>query len=482
VGIYTRYVADDYETAGSLQKYGFWGSQLYWRENWSGRYAYFVIVNAFQSLGVQAAPFLALIFICLWLVSLSWLLKQFLDADHQPRSGYLAVLGSAVILVATLRSMDHIHQILFWVTGILTYVNYLVCLLLSSAYYVYRLRNPISLRKRWWEIALFGVCAWIAAGLSEMGMVLQLTLYGTGFLVLLVNREILRRGSVFGLSGVGVAATLIGFGLMVSAPGNAVRAATVPPRPGLASVILQSNVLAVRFILNWVWRDTILAGISFLTPLLAGFAHCRSNLAVERGSPKEKRDFYILLFSIPAAYLLLWSQFAAGYFTLSGLPPDRALVIPQFLMVLGFALWGFQTGKMLRNLVRESQLLPRGLVLVGGTLLGLMLASGPGYASSRIYTMIAPARALAIEWDMRDQFIRQAIAERQRDIVVWYIQDLNRLGDYSSDPNFLVNRAAADYYGIDSIIALDEKPSGLRWKDKFYRHGRLRLPRASSNL
>jgi hypothetical protein len=34
---------------------------------------------------------------------------------------------------------------------------------------------------------------------------------------------------------------------------------------------------------------------------------------------------------------------------------------------------------------------------------------------------------------------------------------LNRLGDYSSDPGFLVNRAAADYYGIETIIALDKE-------------------------
>jgi hypothetical protein len=39
-----------------------------------------------------------------------------------------------------------------------------------------------------------------------------------------------------------------------------------------------------------------------------------------------------------------------------------------------------------------------------------------------------------------------------------YIRDLTRLGDYSSDPQFLVNRAAADYYGVDTIIALDQKP------------------------
>jgi hypothetical protein len=61
-------------------------------------------------------------------------------------------------------------------------------------------------------------------------------------------------------------------------------------------------------------------------------------------------------------------------------------------------------------------------------------------------------------WDERDQIIRQAVRAGERNVIVWYIQDLNRLGDYSSEPTFLVNRAAADYYGLDTLIALDERP------------------------
>jgi hypothetical protein len=72
--------------------------------------------------------------------------------------------------------------------------------------------------------------------------------------------------------------------------------------------------------------------------------------------------------------------------------------------------------------------------------------------------MIEPARARAVEWDERDRIIHQAVQAGERTVVVWYIRDLNRLGDYSSDPEFLVNRAAADYYGLDTIIALDERP------------------------
>jgi hypothetical protein len=113
---------------------------------------------------------------------------------------------------------------------------------------------------------------------------------------------------------------------------------------------------------------------------------------------------------------------------------------------------------LLKALLRPERALPDALKAIALAILGLMLLYGPLYASAYVYSMIEPARERAIEWDERHQIIRQAIAAGEHQVVVWYIRDLNRLGDYSSDPDFLVNRAAADYYGLDSIIALDERP------------------------
>jgi hypothetical protein len=113
---------------------------------------------------------------------------------------------------------------------------------------------------------------------------------------------------------------------------------------------------------------------------------------------------------------------------------------------------------MLRGLIPKNTRFPRGLIFVTIVWVGLIVIVGPGYASTRIFTMVAPARERAIDWDSRDRVIRREIEAGNRDVVVWYIQDLNRLGDYTSDPNFSVNQVAADYYGIDSITALDQHP------------------------
>ena len=90
-------------------------------------------------------------------------------------------------------------------------------------------------------------------------------------------------------------------------------------------------------------------------------------------------------------------------------------------------------------------------------ILAICLLLGPIYATYRIAGTIETSRNIAQEWDQRDAIIREAVARGEKSVTVWYIRDLNRLGDYSSDPEFLVNRAAADYYGLETIIALDKK-------------------------
>jgi hypothetical protein len=166
----------------------------------------------------------------------------------------------------------------------------------------------------------------------------------------------------------------------------------------------------------------------------------------------------LLLFSLLFLYLVLLSQFATAYYTLNAEPPDRALVVCQYFVTLTVGLWGFLSGSLIKQMTRHKQVLMKPVIVIGTVLFILLVCFGPLYASAKIYTMIAPARERAIEWDERDRVIRQAIAAGERHIVVWYIRDLTRLGDYSSDPQFLVNRAAADYYGVDTIIALDQKP------------------------
>jgi hypothetical protein len=457
VGLYTRYVADDYETAGSLTKYGFWGSQHFWYFNWSGRYSYFFIVNLFEILGVRAAPALTVVCLLLWFIALGWFIYQLLGNESVLHPHYLACLGAALILVVTLRSMDHIHQILFWVTGILTYTTYLILLTFFIGWIVNHLRHQRQFH--WLEIIGAPAYVFVLTGFSEISAALQMLI---SLLVLVFflfrHSDPQEKQSTLTFSGAILVSTLIGFALLFSAPGNTIRSALVPPQPGLYTLVLQSNINTVMFIATWVKDQTLLAGTAFLLPVIISFTLYQPPREIGDLVRRERAVLHGLLISLPLVYLILLSAFATSYYAISDSPPDRALVVPQYFLTIAIVLWGYWIGSLLKGALQPERNLPTALKVVGGILLVLMLLYVPLYSSAYIYTMIEPARTRAIEWDERDQIIRQAVQEDERNVVVWYIHDLNRLGDYSSDPNFLVNRAAADYYGLDTIIALDKRP------------------------
>jgi hypothetical protein len=457
VGLYTRYVADDYETAGSLNKYGFWGSQRFWYLGWSGRYAYFIIVNLFQMLGVRAAPFLAAVCLVLWLVALSWLIRQLLVGDTVHHPAYLAVLWSALVLVVTLRSMAHIHQILFWVTGILTYAAYLILLTFFMGWIVNRLRRGWQFHRL--EIIAAAAYVFFLTGMSELSAALQL-LFAVLAVLFFSFWHIHRPGRWTGLifSVVLLLSALLGFVILLTAPGNAVRSAMLPPHPGIVPLALHANLNTVYFIGTWLKDHTLLVGIAFFLPALTGFMSYRPPQEAGELINRERAVLRGLLVSFPLLYLVLLAAFVTGYYALSANLPDRALVIPGYFLTLALMLWGYWSGSLLKGVLDPARALPKALKVLVGIVFGLMLLYGPLYASAYVYTMIEPARARAVEWDERDRIIRQAAQAGEHTVVVWYIRDLNRLGDYSSDPEFLVNRAAADYYGLDKIIALDERP------------------------
>lgn len=457
VGLYTRYAADDYETAGSLNKYGFWGSQRFWYLGWSGRYSYFFIVNLFQILGVQAAPVLTTLFLVLWLVALGWLFYELLRNESVQHPAYLACLGAALTLVVTLRSMDHIHQILFWVTGIFTYATYLILLTFFMGWLVYQLRRRWQFH--WLEISGAAAYVFVLTGISEVSAALQLLISSLAVLFFLFWRaEPLKRRTGLVLSGVMLLSTLVGFVILFTAPGNAVRSALVEPRPDLYSLVLNANRNTITFVAVWVKDQILLVGTAFLLPVLTSFVLYQPPREVGAIARRERAALRGLLVSFPLVYLVLLSTFATAYYAISSKPPDRALVVPQYFLTVAVVVWGYLSGSLLKGVLQPARALPAALKVMGSILVVLILLYGPLYASVYIYTMIEPARARAIEWDERDQIIRQAIQAGERNVVVWYVRDLNRLGDYSSDPDFLVNQAAADYYGLDTIIALDERP------------------------
>jgi hypothetical protein len=457
IGIFTRYVADDYETAGALARYGFMGAQQYWYQTWSGRITYFALVSAVEMLGIQAVPYLTAACLTLWVVGLYWTLRQLAEPTHIPHPALTSFLGVSLILFVTLRSLNQIHQILFWQTGLLTYANYLIFFTFGLAWWISRLKINGNQPASPIELLVSLVYAFVIAGISEISIALQITAITLILILFVIFPATTFRKKGLGLAIAALMGSLISFAIMASAPGNLIRATYFSARPDLVSLVINSLKYTFTFLGNWVDKQPILVALAILIPVMAALAAPATTSSAVSPAIQDHKLTAGFVLSSAALFLLIWSGFFTSFAVMSGPPPDRALVIPQYVLVMFIVLWSYQIGHLISAALNRDLVTPRFWKLVGGVVLAICLLLGPVYASYRIAGTIPTSRAIALEWDQRDAVIREAIARGERHITVWYIRDLNRLGDYSSDPDFLVNRAAADYYGIETIIALDKE-------------------------
>ena len=175
IGIFSRYAADDYETAGALARSGFWGAQQYWYMTWSGRISYFALVTLVEMLGIRAVPYLTAVCLSLWLFALAWLLRQIFTITHVKHPVLSSTLGACLILFITLRSLNLIHQILFWQTGLLTYPAYLIFFTFSIAMLVWRVKHHGHQPASFLDLSICFLLAFLLGGLSEISTTFQIT-------------------------------------------------------------------------------------------------------------------------------------------------------------------------------------------------------------------------------------------------------------------------------------------------------------------
>ncbi|GAP15062.1 hypothetical protein LARV_02842 [Longilinea arvoryzae] len=457
IGIFTRYVADDYETAGALARAGFWGAQQYWYQTWSGRVSFFALVTLVEMIGIQAVPFLTAVCLTLWLVGLFWLFRQICSHIDIKHPILVSWLGASLVIFVTLRSLNQIHQILFWQTGLLTYVTYLIFLTYAAGLFTWRIRNSGQRPATFFDLLISLILGFALGGFSEVSIALQITLLVFGLGLLFIYSRVSFRKKARGILLAALVGSFLCLAVMALAPGNSVRMADFQTRPDFASLLLNSLKFLFTFLGDWIDKQPILVALTLLVPVIVGIYTAGEDRTRLESTARDRRLTIALSVSILAVFFFLWSGFFTCFFVMSAPPPDRALVIPQFVMVGFLATWAYQCGRLLSQSINPAQATPRFWKLLGTITLSICLLLGPIYASARIAGTIGESRTIALEWDERDAIIRAAVARGEKTVTVWYLQDLNRLGDYSSDPDFLVNRAAADYYHLDSILALDKE-------------------------
>ena len=395
-GIYVRYKADDYWTASVVARLGFWKSQTWWYERWSGRFSYTFLIGIAEAIGPRILPVLVFATIAAWLAAAFALCKRL-------RIEYPLAVAAGFVFAASEGAPD-VPQSILWQTGLLTYVVPIAGLTAWLASTVGRDRV------RWYD----AVAPFVLAGFSESNTIAQvIAIAGLAFLF---------RSRVFTTAFIASVAGLIVVGI---APGNGVRMSVYP-----------------RHTLQWIVSGTLSNSATFFM-----------REVTESGVPLLLVFFAALLFArraskrlaITAVAVAIGSTLVTHFATLAtiGFPaPQRTLFVPHFLLCVAIGTIG--SGGQTILSVRTGRIACPPLLI-------LITIAGPIVTAIQRARDIPEAADFARAWDRLDADLRR---NPGREVLVDGAPgNAGTLMFITHDRDKWANRCVSDYYDLTGIAA-----------------------------
>jgi hypothetical protein len=444
-GLSSRYAADDYCTAGQVQLAGFIDAQARLYVGWSGRFAATFLVTLVELIGPMAVPVLPGVALLAWLAAVNWSALKVTEAFGLRLPPLTSWLLASLVVFATLDTTADLPQILFWQTGLLTYL----CPLVLATLYAGWLSRCVGHPSIAWPIALgvsFGL-TFFAGGTSETFAAAQVAALTLAMLTAWIagarpGRSRLQAILLAGLVGAGLALMIVAV-----SPGNEVRQ-EVASRSPLTIAIPQ----ALEFTQGWLRLTfarphTVVLGLLLGLPALIAVSNPRA--------PRRPIKSFVLLAGIAGVALVIFACMLPAFYALGSNPPGRAQVIPQYVLVCSLAVLSWIAGNAASRLVVQAAATPW-LSWAAAAVLLLLLVLGPLDTAVRDLQQLTPARAYAMAWDQLDGQVRAERSRGARDVTVprlpstGNVQNLEFVGTNRHD---WFNECVARYYDLSSIAA-----------------------------
>jgi hypothetical protein len=456
IGFYSRYVADDFWTAGYLRTLGFLGAQEYWYFSWSGRYSFTFLVSLVELLGVGATRWLPMSSLVLFVGALYWFWDGIFKLAGLPYSRRIRLSSALLVIYTTLRTLVDWQQAFLWQTGILTYTFPLIGITLWSAWFLTRINQPEAYFPKWHTFLLTGFLFWFLGGFSETSLAFQISILGLAlvFFGLLSPKYLYRRGGLL-LLAVGLAGSLVALLCVFMAPGNSVRLGHIGgiQLPNPAELIHQTFYSA-----KFYFKDLF---INSLRPMLCILGIPALFAIGFHPQPKQRPTHRDLI--RPAGFLILfllvilivyWACFIPAYAAMRAGPPHRSLIVMFFWLSLTLAMEGYVFGLTISRLTQwifpffQRPDILRFMRISAALAMIVLLVLGPVQAAQKLWRVRPEYRQFAVDWAIRDRLARQAAVDGVHNVVLPRIGDLYDLGEESSE-HF------ARYYGLLGTITFD---------------------------
>jgi len=454
LGTYSRYLADDFCTAGDVARLGFWGAQSNLYRTWSGRFSFSFVVALTHLAGPGLTPILPVAALALWLVALTFLLHQGIFSRTGSGPWIFPVLLALVFIAAILSTSPNIYQSLYWQTGMLTY---LLPLILFTAYlgFLIRMARDAVGATGWILANVLGILGpFFMGGFSETFVSVQSAALLVGSISAFMIRPTpgvrrLRRLLVLGFLG-----SLMALILVATAPGNAVRQGLLPERPALSLLIeatLRDWYIFTARTVKWHFLSIVLLSAS---GALTGFwlgSRERSGMDQTR----QLRSEIGWIVGIPLlTFFLMCASIAPYEYAISSFPDARVLITTVYILLIGILGWSFLLGTWTAAVQDASspwiKHVALSVALVGTGLFFI-------YTRQAVLSAVEEQEAMrgyATAWDERDRNLRLAAGHG---LTVVYAASLPHMGgglaELGYDPDEWINRCIANTYRIDQVIA-----------------------------
>jgi hypothetical protein len=456
IGFYSRYVADDFWSAGYLRTLGFWGAQHYWYTSWTGRYTNTFLVALAELLGPGTTSWLPVTSLVLWIVALYWLFDGLFKLIRVPYSRMVRLGAALLVLYTTLRTLVNWQQVILWLTGILTYTMPMIGLTFWSAWFLTRINQPETYKPKWSALLFTILVFWFLGGFSETSLVFQTTVLGLALVLffLLPSDFPHKRGALL-LLAMGLAGSLAALLSDLLAPGNSMKLVNNGgiQAPHLFEMLRQTFSSAEHYIKN-SFDNSLRPMLCILgIPALLAFGfHPRLE---HRPALRDlvRPAGFLALFAL-VILTVYWICFVPSYAVLRMGPPLRSLVVMFSWLSLTLGIESYAFGMTLNRLAQWISPFFQRADILRVTRAGAVLATfvllvlGPLQSAQKLWRVMPEYQQFAAEWDARDRVARQAAADGAQDVVLFQLNDL-----YGMGPE--IPGQFALYYGLPGTVIFE---------------------------
>jgi hypothetical protein len=452
LGVFSRYMSDDFCTARTLRHLGFLDAQAFWYMYWTGRATFTAVISATELVGNEIVPWLPAVALALWVPVLFDVFRRCLILVGGPEHFTRPLVLALTVIFAYLRVNPDLPQTLYWQTGLLTYTLWILGATAYIDWILKYLSETPAIRRSPLSASISCVSLLALVMLNETSAALQIGLLGLACLGAVAPRLYLRRRALSVL-GAGLIGSVIGLVVMAAAPGNqARRAPLISAAMSMSTAIQLSNEHAVQLIGSLLRQPKTVALVMINFCLVT--ATMRWSVFDTLDTTRKRIRLTLLsVLIVGACYLSVLICQLPAFLTLHKPAPARAQAIPVFAAIIFAALAGGVSGLALRNLhqVLVWRAWYRATLIVLMLLFGLIFTGASMKVVAENMELEPELAAYARAWDRRDRFLRATGGDGEGSAVVDSIGNPAALDDIGRDPGHWANQCFADYYGLSSV-------------------------------